>query len=132
VYNNTFDHPDGMMHVLAKGKIQWKEDMFFAVKLAGQKLSKYYAEVTSTIDMLLIKEHFLDPIRTLRMFSKWDKGMDINPEDETSYTTQYQQAFLKYVGYEFCAKYQCVPANKLETLLSSNFVSSAMASGFCL
>jgi hypothetical protein len=33
-------------------------------------------------------------------FSKWEKGNDINPEDEKSYTTQYQEAFLRYVGKE--------------------------------
>jgi len=27
--------------------------------------------------------------------------MDINPEDKTSYTTQYQEAFLKYVENEY-------------------------------
>jgi len=41
-----FDHMDGMMRALAKKKTQWKEDLFFAVELARQKLSKYYAEVT--------------------------------------------------------------------------------------
>jgi hypothetical protein len=34
VYNDLFDHMDGMMRALAKKKTQWKEDMFFAVKLA--------------------------------------------------------------------------------------------------
>jgi len=45
---------------------------------------------------------YLDPLLTLM----WDKGMDINLEDETSYTTQYQEAFLKYVENEYCAKHQ--------------------------
>jgi hypothetical protein len=40
VYNDKFDHMDGMMRALAKKKTQWKEDLFFAVKCAGQKLSK--------------------------------------------------------------------------------------------
>jgi len=57
--------------------------------------------------------------------------MDINPDDETSYTTQYQEAFLKYVENEYCAKHRHVPANKLESLLSSNLVPSATASGSC-
>ena len=43
VYNDMFDHMDGVMRALAKKKTQWKEDLFFAVKLARQKLSKYYA-----------------------------------------------------------------------------------------
>jgi hypothetical protein len=53
----------------------------------------------------------------------------INPEDETSYTTQYQQAFLKYVENEYCAKHRRVPVNKFETVQSSNFFPSATASG---
>src|SRR5882757_7741280 len=79
--------------------------------------------------MLLITAHILDPFRKLRSFRKWDKGMDINPEDETSYTTQYQEAFLKYVENEYCAKHQRVPVNKLETVTTSNLVPSATASG---
>jgi len=55
--------------------------------------------------------------------------MDINPEDETSYTIQYQEAFLKYVEIEYCAKHQRVLVNKLETIPSSNHVPSAIASG---
>jgi len=92
-----FDHMDGVMRALTKKKTQWKEDLFFAVKCAQQNLSKYYTEVTSTTGMLLITAHILVPFRKLRSFRKWDKGMDINPEDATSYTTQYQEPFLKYV-----------------------------------
>jgi hypothetical protein len=54
--------------------------------------------------------------------------MDINPEDETSYTTQYQEAFLKYVENEYCAKHRRFPVTKLETILVNNLRSSAMAS----
>jgi hypothetical protein len=97
VNNDMFDHMDGVMRALAKKKTQWKEDLFFAGKCAQQKLSKYYTEVTPTTGMLLITAHILDLFRKLRSFRKWDKGMHINPEDETSYTTQYQEAFLKYV-----------------------------------
>jgi hypothetical protein len=32
---------DGVMLGFGKKKTQWKEDLFFAVKLAPQKLSKY-------------------------------------------------------------------------------------------
>jgi len=129
VYNDMFDHMDGVMRALAKKKTQWKEDLFFAVKLARQKLSKYYAEVTPTTGMLLIFAHILDPFRKLRAFRQWDKGMDINAEDETSYTTQYQEAFLKYVENEYCAKHRRVLVNTLETVPSSNLVPSATASG---
>jgi hypothetical protein len=129
VYNDMFDHMNGVMRALAKKKIPCKEALFFAVKLAQPKLSKYYAEVTLTMAMLLISAHILDPFRKLRSFRKWDKGMYINPEDETSYTTQYQEAFLKYVENQSCAKHRRVLVNKLETVLSSNLVPTATASG---
>ena len=74
LYNDTFDHMDGVLRALAKKNTQWKEDLYFAVKFAGQKLSKYYAEVTPTTGMLLIPAHILDPFRKLRSFRKWDKG----------------------------------------------------------
>jgi len=131
VYNDMFDHMDGVMRALAKKKTPWKEDLIFAVKLARQKLSKYYAEVTPSTGMLLISAHILDPFQKLRSFRKWHKGMDINPEDETSYTTHHQEAFLKYVENEYCAKHRCVPVNELETIPSSNLVTSATASGSC-
>jgi len=55
--------------------------------------------------------------------------MDIDPADETSYTTQYQEAFLKYVENEYCAKDRRGPVNELETVPTSNLVPSATASG---
>jgi len=57
VYNDMFDHMDGMMRALAKKNNQWKEDMFFTVKFAGQKLSRYYSEVTLTTGMVHISAH---------------------------------------------------------------------------
>jgi len=89
VYNNMFDYMDGVMRALAINKSPWKEDLFFAVKLAQQKLSKYYAEVTPPTGMLFISAHILHPFRKLQSFRKWDKGNNNHPEDETSYTTQY-------------------------------------------
>jgi hypothetical protein len=79
--------------------------------------------------MLLISAHILDSFRKWRLFRKWDKGIDINPEDETSYTTQYQVAFQKYVGNEYWAKHRRVPVNVLDTVPTSNLVPSATASG---
>ena len=75
------------------------------MKSAQQKLPKYFAEVTPSTGMISISAHILDPFRKLRLFRKWDKEMDINTEDETFYTTQYQDAFLKYVHNEYCAKH---------------------------
>jgi len=126
-----FDHMDGVMRAVSKKKTPWKEDLFFAVKLARQKLSKYYAEVTPTTGMLLIPAHILDPFWKLRSFRKWDNGMDINPEDETFYITQYQEAFLKYVENEYCAKHRRMPVNKYQCLPSSDHISSATASRSC-
>jgi len=73
-------------------------------KVARQKLSKYYAEVTPMTSLLVISANILDLFRKLWWFRKWDKAMDINSEDKTSYTPQYQEAFLKYVKNEYCAK----------------------------
>jgi hypothetical protein len=45
--------------------------------------------------MLLNTANILDPFRKLRSFRKWDNAMNINPEDESSHTAQYQKAVLK-------------------------------------
>ena len=105
VYNDMFDHMDGVMRALAKKKTQWKEDLHCAMKFARQKQSKYYAEVTATTSMLLTSTHILIPFGKLQSFWKWDKGIAINSGGETSYTAQYQEAFLKYVENEYCAKH---------------------------
>jgi len=54
--------------------------------------------------------------------------MDINPGDETSYTTRYQEALLKYVENEYCAKYRRLSVTKHEKLQSNDFLRSAMPS----
>jgi len=41
VYNNMFDHIDGIMRALAKMETQRKEVLFFGMTLAQQMLSKY-------------------------------------------------------------------------------------------
>jgi len=38
----------------------------------------------------------------------------MNPEDETSYTTQYQAACLKYVKTEYCTKHRPLSVTTLE------------------
>jgi len=129
VDNDMFDHMDSVMRAMAKKKTQWTEDLFFAVKLARQKLSKYYVEVTPKTCTLLISAQMLDLLRKLQSFRKWDKGLKINPQDETSYTTQYQETFLQYVENEYCAIHQRAPVNTLITKPSSNLVPSATASG---
>jgi len=78
--------------------------------------------------MLLILVHTLDPFRKQRSFRKCDKGMDINLEDMTSYTTQYQEVFLKWAGNEYCAKHRRWPVIKSEKIPNTNLSLSTMVS----
>jgi len=55
--------------------------------------------------------------------------MDISLEDDTSYTTQYQEAFLMHVENEYWAKHRCVPVIEPESILRHNHFPSATASG---
>ena len=57
--------------------------------------------------------------------------MNINPEDETSYTTQDQEAFVKYVENEYCMKHRRLPVTKPENTPNNTFSSFAMASRSC-
>jgi hypothetical protein len=84
---------------------QWKEHVYFAVKFTWQKLSKYYTEDTPTTGLLLIPAHILGSFQKSQSFRNWDKGMYINPEDDISGTTQYQEAFLEYVENKYCTKH---------------------------
>jgi hypothetical protein len=54
--------------------------------------------------------------------------MDINPEYETSYTTQYHEAFLKYVENKYCAKHRQLPVIKSDNTLNNNLTSIEMTS----
>jgi len=131
VYNNIFDHMDVVMRASAKKMTPWKEYLFFAVKLARQKLSKYYTEVTPMTRMLLISAHIVDPVRKLGSCTKWDKRTDISPDNETSYTTQYEEDFLKYVANEYCAKYRGVSVNTHESLPRSSLIPSQTVLASC-
>jgi hypothetical protein len=91
---------NGVMGALAEKKTPCNKDLYFAVKLARQMLSKYHAEVTPTPGMLLFSPHILECSLKLQSFRKRDNAMDINHKDETSYTTQYQKALLKFVENE--------------------------------
>jgi len=57
--------------------------------------------------------------------------MDIDPEDETLYSTQYLEAFVKYVDNEYCTKHRPVPVNKHENLPMSNLNPSGTVLGPC-
>jgi len=119
-YNDMFDHMDGVMWALAMKKTQWKEDLHFAVRCARQALSKYYTHVTRTTGLLLIPSDIIDLFRKLRSFSKWDKGMDINADDEVSYTTQCQEGFPKYVENEYSTYHRWQSFDKTDRIASNN------------
>jgi len=103
IYNDMFDHMDGIIPPLRKKMTELKEDLFIAVKSARQKLSKYYAAVSQPTGKFLISAHIFYPVRMLRWFTKWATRMDINPERDTFYTTQYQESVWKDVENEYCA-----------------------------
>jgi len=63
----------------------------------------------------------------LRSFRKWNKELEINPEDNTSYTTQYHEAFLKYVENENCTKLRRLSVTNHEKLRCNEFIPSATA-----
>jgi len=128
VYHVMLDHMDGVMRALAETMTQWKADLYFAVKFARPKLSKNHSQGNPTTWMLLISAHIFDPFRKLQSFRKWDKGMDISREDETSYTTQYQEEVLKDVEKEYCTKRRPLPVTKPESIPYNNLFSPTMAS----
>jgi len=92
-----FDRMDGIMQALAKKKMQLKQCLYITVKVARQKVSKYYAEVTPMTGLHLIAAYTVHPFRNVWSSRNWDAAIDINPEDEPSYTTQYQEVCLKYL-----------------------------------
>jgi hypothetical protein len=79
--------------------------------------------------MVLISAHIPNPFQKFQLFRMWDKGMGINPEDKTTYTTQSQEAFLRYLENEYCAKHRFVVVNAPESIPSSNLIPSAIGSG---
>jgi len=95
VYNYIFDYINGLMQAFVKQKTQKKEDLLIAVKLARQKISTYYAEVPSTMGRILISANILNPFQKLRSCRQWGKEVVFNPEDKTSYNTQFQEVLLK-------------------------------------
>jgi hypothetical protein len=104
-----------------------EHQLFFTINLARWKLSKYYAGIIWSTAQLLSSSHILDPIRKLQLGRKWDKWLDMHPEDETSYPTQSQEAFLKYLDKEYFAKHWLQPVNNPDCKPSNNLVPSSMA-----
>jgi len=125
--NVMFNHLDGILWALGQQK-KCKEELYFAVKFACQKLSKWYIDVSPMMGIHLISANILDSFQMFWLCRKWDEGMHSDPEDETSYTTQFQKAFLKYAVNEYCAKHQHLPIIKPESVPNNNLFSSTMAS----
>jgi len=130
VYNDIFNLMNGTMRAVAELNTQWKKDLYCTLKFVRQKLSTSFREVTPMTGILLISWNSLDPFWKLRQFQKWDRGMDINPEDETSYTTHYLKAFLKCVGIEYCAKHRRLSIIKPENVPGCIPFCPAKASAF--
>jgi hypothetical protein len=95
----------GIMRALAMKKTEWMDELYFTMMFVQQKLSTHYAEVTSISSKHGSSPHILDRFRKFWSFTQSDKGMDNDPEDRTTYTTQYQEAFLKYVKNYCSAKH---------------------------
>jgi len=53
--------------------------------------------------------------------------MDNNRADETSYTTKYEDVFLKNVEDEYCTKHRNLCVMEAESVPSNNLLCSAMA-----
>jgi len=59
----------------------------------------------------------------------WDKVLHINLENKTTYSIHYEEAFLKYVQNENCAKQPRLPITQPESILPNNLFSPLIASG---
>jgi len=76
--------------------------------------------------MLPISTLIHDSILKLLSFMKRGKGVDTNPQDKTSYTTQYHEATLKYLKNENRAKHRHLPVPMSEKTLNNPLSSLAM------
>ena len=69
VYNDMFNHLDGIMCALGNKKTPWNEVLFFAMNFGWQMLCKYYAEVTPMTGKHLFSAHILDSSQKLLAFT---------------------------------------------------------------
>jgi len=92
-------------------------------------LVKYYTNVSPTARTLFSAVYRADCFRKLRLFGMWKKGMYIHPEDETSYTSQYQAECIQYVENEYCSKHRRVPVITPDRVPGYNLLPSATTSG---
>jgi hypothetical protein len=116
VYNDMFDHMEGVLRALQKKKTQWKRDLYVALQHGRTKLKKYYSKVTPESGVLLIVAHILDPFRKTRTFMRWDKAMGVDWNSEDSFTQQYRNAFLDYIDSTYCSNLNTAAVNKKENV----------------
>jgi hypothetical protein len=80
--------------------------------------------------MHLISAHLLHSVWKLRLYRTWNKGMDIKPEEKTSYNTQFNEEFQKKVENNHCAKYRQISVIEPDNVLRSNLYLYAKDSEF--
>jgi hypothetical protein len=108
VYDDMFKYIHNGIAAEAKKMTQLNEDDYFAVNSVPQWSSQCYAEVGPMTDTLLISAHIPDPFWQLRLSSKGNHRMDINPEGNTSYSIQYKEVLQKCFAYECSPKHRRV------------------------
>jgi hypothetical protein len=120
---------DGVMRALIKKKSQSKENLFSRLKFAGRKMLSYRFEVTPVLVLLIIAADILVSFRKLQSFRKWDKAIDDNSEDHSSFMAHYNNIYLKYVEYEYCSKDPIIPNFTFETTTHNNPFTTSPLSG---
>jgi len=131
VYSDMFNHMDAIIRNLVEKKNQWKQELFFAMKLARQKLSKHHAELTPMTGMLLNSVYILDPFQKLRSLESEIREWIFILRMRHPILLNTERHFLQYVDNEYNARHRHVPVSKLDSLPSCTFVTSAKASGSC-
>jgi len=79
--------------------------------------------------ILLISALILDPFQKMQLFKICHKGIDIDLENKSFYTTQYQKVFLKYVGNKHWAKNRQLYIVTPKRIPRNTLFPSTMASG---
>jgi hypothetical protein len=120
VYNDMFYNMDGVIQGLGKKKTQWKKDLYFAVKCTQRKLSTYYSEEIPTTCLIFASAHIIDPFWKVPSFRKWPNGLDINPDDDPWYTTQYREAYRMYLENKYHPIQRRLSVNKPERVMRKN------------
>jgi len=111
---------DSIMCAVGMKWTQLNDDWYFTVEFARQKLSNYCAEVTLTTGILLNSEFSIEPCERFCSFRKWEKGLNINPQDMTSHTAKYHKALEQNVANKYCAKHRRISGIQHEKIPGTN------------